>query len=84
MRFADPSLDKEIPATLVTEGPAKGWMRMPLPNPTTLACDYVVEEGHCPWAAQHPTFCPRCQAPWYAPPLAPPLGFHGLPEMAPS
>ena len=35
--------------------------RNPLPNPTSLACDYVVAPGeHCAWK------CDRCGSPWYA------------------
>ena len=41
-RFKNSSLDRVIKATPVTDGPAKGWMRLPLPNPTDIACDYVV------------------------------------------
>ena len=40
--FADSSKDHDINATYVSDGPAKGWMRLPLPNPTKLSCDYNV------------------------------------------
>ena len=33
LRFADPKLDREINATLVTEGGGKGWMIYPWPSP---------------------------------------------------
>ena len=67
-RFADPSRDREINATLVVDGPAKGWMRLPLPNPTMLACDYAVAPGsHCwykcppTWPRSEQTGSPECQ-----------------------
>jgi hypothetical protein len=76
--FANTSLNKQISATLVTEGPAKGWMRLPLPNPTDLACDYAVEAGkHCKWK------CAGCGAPSYSADAACPTicsaEFPGLP-----
>jgi len=52
----------EIPAMLVVDGPAKGWMRMPVPNSDTHPCDYNVTEGHhCPTCGS-----PGCRAPWWA------------------
>ena len=54
-----------IPATLVTDGPAAGWMRMPVPDTDQHPCDYKVAPGeHCRSAAS--AFCPGCSAPWYA------------------
>ena len=72
---------REVPATLVSDGPAKGWMRMPLPNFDTHPCDYKVAEGkHC-----H-SGCPACRAPWFADDDACPINcaaaFPGLPKVA--
>ena len=77
--FKDHSL--EIPATPVTDGPAKGWMRMPVPDRDVHPCDYKVAPGeHCK------TSCPRCGAPWYAADDACPTNcaaaFPGLPKVA--
>jgi len=76
--FADHS--KEIPATLLTDGPAKGWMRMPVPDTDVHPCDYkTAAPEHCK------TVCPGCGAPWYAADAACPTNcaaFPGLPEMA--
>jgi len=53
---------KQIPAVLVAEGPAKGWMRQPVPNTDGHPCDYSVPKGeHCESGS-----CPGCGAPWYA------------------
>ncbi len=65
-RFADPALDRKIKATPVVDGPAKGWMRLPLPFISDVACDYVVTEGHCQWDAPDFTHCPGCKPPHYA------------------
>ena len=70
-----------IPATQVTDGPAKGWMRMPVPNTDTHPCDYNVTDGtHCHAG------CPGCRAPWWAADSACPtncaLQFPGTPKMA--
>ena len=65
-RFADPALDRKIKATPVVDGPAKGWMRLPLPFISDVACDYVVTEGHCQWDAPDFTRCPGCKPPHYA------------------
>eukprot|EP00940_MAST-03C_sp_MAST-3C-sp2_P001732 g1732.t1 len=56
IRFANASEDYQIPANLIPEGkPGQGWMVMPLPYSTNMACDYVVPEGkHCNWT------CPGC------------------------
>jgi len=54
-----------IPATLVTDGPAAGWMRMPVPDTDQHPCDYKVAPGeHC--RAASGSLCPGCGAPWYA------------------
>ena len=80
--FADSALDRYIHATLVTEGPAKGWMRLPLPYATNLACDYdaTADGTHCDFE------CPGCGAPTYAADTACPTvcsdKFPGLPEFA--
>ena len=42
VRFNDSSRDVSIPALLVTDGPAKGWMRQPVPNDDEHPCDYNV------------------------------------------
>ena len=69
-----------IPATLVTGGPAAGWMRMPVPDTDAHPCDYKVAEGdHCK------NWCPGCVAPWYAADAACPTPcdiFPGLPKHA--
>ena len=70
-----------IPATLVDEGPAKGWMRMPVPNHDPHPCDYDVGPGkHCDQS------CPGCKAPWYMADAACPTNcakaFPGLPVNA--
>ena len=75
---------RSIPATLVSEGPAKGWMRMPVPDTDVHPCDYVVPAGtHCFNTSSR--FCPGCGAPWYAADGACPTPcnvFPGLPENA--
>ena len=59
--FSDARKNREINATYVSDGPAKGWMRLPLPNPTKLSCDYNVSDGdHCSYK------CPGCGAPHWA------------------
>jgi hypothetical protein len=62
VRFANASLDHEIPATLVTEGGGIGWMRNPKPA-TFRGCDRVIYDawktGHCHYG------CPGCGAPNY-------------------
>merc|ERR1719231_2002954 len=45
LRFADPSKDRQIPATVVLEGGGQGWMRNPIPYITNYACDYAVAPG---------------------------------------
>jgi len=70
-----------VPATLVKEGPAKGWMRMPMPDYDPHPCDYNVTEGeHCLAG------CPGCRAPWWAADSACPTNcaakFPGLPKNA--
>ena len=72
-----------IPATLVSDGPAKGWMRMPVPDTDVHPCDYKVPPGtHC----AHGKWCPGCGAPWYAADAACPTNcakaFPGLPANA--
>lgn len=48
LRFADRSLDREINATLVTEGGGKGWMVWPWPGGSTGDLMYVVgPDKHC-------------------------------------
>jgi hypothetical protein len=60
--FANSSLNREIPATLVRHGGGKGWMKNPLSYVTNNTCDYVVASGqHCT-----STGCPKCGAPWWA------------------
>lgn len=60
LRFADPSKDMVIPATVVTAGGGIGWMRYPIP-PHFKVCDYVTQPGeHCSWK------CPGCGPPKYA------------------
>ena len=75
----------EIPATLVSDGPAKGWMRMPVPDTDVHPCDYIVPDGtHCPMHGPH-GWCPGCGAPWYAADAACPTNcaaaFPGLPNV---
>ena len=79
LRFADPSLDREVPATLVTEGGGKGWMVYPWPSPGTSGdLMYVVGPGkHCfypnhtrddgPGRPPVPgkSYCPGCGPPRY-------------------
>lgn len=77
--FSDRSV--KIAATHVEEGPAKGWMRMPVPDFDTHPCDYRVPAGeHCQ------TSCPGCGSPWYAADSACPTNcakaFPGLPAVA--
>lgn len=81
LRFADPKLDYEINATIVTEGGGKGWMKNPLFGGTDVNCDYIVQPpAHCPWE------CPGCGAPKYAADGACPTRcsdqFPGLPSYA--
>ena len=65
VRFNDTSRDVSIPALLVTDGPAKGWMRQPVPNDDRHPCMYNLtaeeraEGKHCGGG------CSRCRAPWY-------------------
>lgn len=66
LRFADPSKDFQINATMVPDSVTGTgqWLVNPLPyeneNGTT-CCDYVVTPpAHCPYK------CPGCGAPWYA------------------
>ena len=54
LRFADPALDREVNATMVTEGGGKGWMVYPWPSGSCPGgvcsgdCMYVVGPGkHC-------------------------------------
>ena len=46
VRFNDSSRDVSIPALLVTDGPAKGWMRQPVPNDDEHPCDYNVTAAY--------------------------------------
>ena len=76
----------EIPATIVDSGPAKGWMRMPVPDTDSHPCDYVVEDGkHC-GGDKPQKYCPGCGPPWYAADKACPINcaeaYPGLPEVA--
>ena len=64
LRFANASLDVDIPATVVTAGGGMGWMKYPMP-PTFYTCDYVASAywggaDHCNWD------CPGCGAPKWA------------------
>mmetsp|Transcript_33210 Transcript_33210/g.86951 ORF Transcript_33210/g.86951 Transcript_33210/m.86951 type:complete len:374 (+) Transcript_33210:25-1146(+) len=60
LRFADPTLDRAIPATVVAAGGGLGWMRYPIP-PRFATCDYVVvPPAHCEYK------CPGCGAPKFA------------------
>eukprot|EP00037_Helgoeca_nana_P032680 m.414933 g.414933 ORF g.414933 m.414933 type:complete len:386 (-) comp29473_c0_seq1:271-1428(-) len=60
VRYADPSKDVQINATVVKVGGGKGWMRWPYPNYDEGQCDYVLPPGeHCG------DRCPGCVAPWY-------------------
>merc|ERR1712086_30320 len=77
LRFADSKLDREINATLVTEGGGKGWMVWPWPGGSTGDLMYVVKPGeHCFYPnntrdnGEGPTvpgraYCPGCGAPRY-------------------
>jgi hypothetical protein len=47
LRFAEPKLDREINATLVTEGGGKGWMIYPWPSPGDGDCMYKVYRRRC-------------------------------------
>lgn len=85
LRFRNSSLDREISATLVTEGGGKGWMVYPWPLASG-ALMYVVGHGkHCfypngtrdngdaPPIPGH-TYCPGCGAPHYGSDGACPCG----------
>ena len=52
LRFANPSRDHEINATMVTEGGGIGWMRNPKPA-TFRGCDYVIG----PWTKPRGYHC---------------------------
>jgi len=82
--FDDHSL--EVPATLVTDGPATGCMRMPVPDRDGHPCDYKVAAGkHCMGPRGH-AWCPGCGAPWWSADDACPTNcaaaYPGLPAVA--
>ena len=84
VRFNDTSRDVSIPALLVTDGPAKGWMRQPVPNDDLHPCDYNVTAAERAEGKHCKAGCQRCGAPWYAADDACPTPcaarFPGLPE----
>ena len=49
LRFADPKKDRDVNATLVTEGGGTGWMVYPWPSGPSGDCMYTVwgEGRHC-------------------------------------
>ena len=76
LRFANASLDREINATLVTEGAGIGWMRNPKPAKFG-GCDYVIGSWtkphfHCNFG------CKGCGPPNYPDDAACPIPSHNL------
>eukprot|EP01043_Picozoa_sp_COSAG02_P049757 COSAG02_NODE_5031_length_4712_cov_3.859961_3_plen_270_part_00 len=78
LRFADEKLDRDVKATVVTEGGGQGWMVYPWPSPGDGDCMYKVAKGHhCYYAngtrdngpgappVKGRAYCPGCGPPAY-------------------